>query len=155
MPQPYVQRQEQKAGVFVVMGSLPVDGRRMRMEWQGQVGGQALIAAVASSAPLTADDVGEPPLLFEALWSAVRAGHRPLTEALLQRCADGQLDLNERSRDGGNTVAHIAARRDDPGMVAMLIRAGADPAALNGAGYIEWAARMEQGPIGNALSVQH
>ena len=55
--------------------------------------------------------------------------------ALLDRCLRDDLDIMAASRDGGNTAIHMAARRESPAAVAMLLRQGADPLTSNTAGY--------------------
>ena len=72
-----------------------------------------------------------------------------MVSALLERCKNAGVNVHAQSRDGANTLAHQAARRDDPGLLVLLLRAGLDPNAPNGAGSVprsrdgrrEWARR--------------
>jgi hypothetical protein len=65
------------------------------------------------------------------------AGHRAATAATAARCAAAGIDaVGARSRDGGGTLAHVAARREDPGLLAVLVEAGLDPVASNMTGSV-------------------
>ena len=59
-----------------------------------------------------------------------------MVSALLERCKSAGVNVHAQSRDGANTLAHQAARRDDPGLLALLLRAGLDPNTPNGAGSV-------------------
>ncbi len=117
------------------------DGLTYAVEHENPELARALIAAGADpNAPAT------PPLLIRA----VQQQSIPLTTLLLEAGAD----VNGQNEDEkGNTALHAAVKNNFPDLVALLLKAGADPNRPNvkGEAPLHWRLKKEYAPIYEAL----